>query len=177
MKSWLFGRIRLPVVNMMNFCNSDMLCWNNTDDFKPVSYEEVQVCLGERCRKRAVDWSWDFFYFFFWKREEKQKVLKCISFSWQQLLRTKLAFQMTFQRCRRHPAKSSWSYGDGRCRKNKHLVEEEQSSGKKKRVVNQREIEGRKMLEEGRREERRVLPGKSSPNNSFLTSLVSKFAK
>lgn len=111
----------------------------------------------------------------FLERRGEQKVLKGISFSWQQLLRTELAFQMTFQCCRRHSAKSSWSYRNGLCRKNKHLVEEEQSS--KKRAVNQREIEGRKMLEEGRREERRVLPGKSSPNNSFLTSLVSKFAK
>lgn len=131
--------------------------------------------MEERCRTNFFK-GCGLKFFLFYGKEKRNKVLKGISFSWQRLLRTKLAFQMTFQRCRRHPARSSWSYRNGRCRKNKHLVEEEQSSGKKK-VINQREIEGRKMLEEGRGEERRVLPGKSSPNNSFLTSLVSKFAK
>lgn len=154
-----------------------MLCSNNMDDVKPVSVEEVQVCLEERCcTKFFTGCGLMLGIFFFLEKRREQKVLKGISFSWQQLLRTELAFQMTFQRCRRHSTESSWSYRNGLCRKNKHLVEEEQSSGKKI-VVNQREIEGRKMLEEGRREERRVLPGKSSPNNSFLTSLVSKFAK
>lgn len=69
----------------------------------------------------------------FLEKRREQKVLKGISFSWQQLLRTELAFQLTFQRCRRHSTKSSWSYRNRLCRKNKHLVEEEQSSEKKSR--------------------------------------------
>lgn len=86
----------------------------------------------------------------FLEKRSEQKVLKGISLSWQRLLRTELAFQMTFQCCRRHSTKSSWSYRNRLCRKNKHLVEEEQSSGKK-RAVNQREIEERKNVGRGKK--------------------------
>lgn len=137
MKSWLSGRFRLPVVSMMN-CSvkkSDMLCSNNTDGVKPVSVEVVQVCLEKKKRcgtKKFLGGCGLMLGIFFLEERREQKVLKGISFSWQQLLRTELAFQMTFQRCRRHSTESSRSYRNGLCRKNKHLVEEEQSSEKKK---------------------------------------------
>lgn len=104
------------------------------DDVKPVSVDEVHVSPGKRCctkfcRGCGVMLGIFFFLFFFLEKRREQKVLKGISFSWQQLLRTELAFQMTFQRCRRHSTKSSWSYRNGLCRKNKHLAGEEQSSG------------------------------------------------
>lgn len=125
---------RLPVVSMMNCSTKSLTCYVEITRmmsslsvwrmykfiWKPGMVENILGFLG-------IDVG-DFL-----EKRSEQKVLKGISFSWQQLLRTELAFQMTFQRCRRHSTKSSWSYRNRLCRKNKHLVEEEQSSEKKSR--------------------------------------------
>lgn len=111
---------------------SDMLCSNNTDGVKPVKCGGGTSLFGrKRCGRKYFEGR-EFMLGIFLEKRREQNVLKGISFSWQLLLRTELAFQMTFQRCRRHSTRSSWSYRNGRRRKNKHLVEEEQSSGREK---------------------------------------------
>lgn len=133
-KSGLSVCTRMPDVSMMNYSVKALTCYVQiTRTVSSLSvwrrYKFVRKKGPVQNVFGSVDWCW--VYFFFLEKRREQKVLKGISFSWQQLLRTELAFQMTFQRCRRHSTKSSWSYRNGLCRKNKHLVEEEQSSEKK----------------------------------------------
>lgn len=134
-----FGEQRGPAaVSMMNRCVETLTCYVGiTCMMSGLSvwrrHEFVWKKGSVRKFEGLAGLMWGYFIFFLRggggeRKRKEQKVLKGISFSWQQLLRTELAFQMTFQRCRRHSTESSPSYRNGLCRKNKHLAEEEQSA-------------------------------------------------